>query len=88
MTAEEITDGKGRTPADRVAAVHRYGDPVTDEQRAAATALLTDLLAAAAQHGVTLDDFDWSVDLPGGCLDVVLAKASRAAQGGGAVSTP
>jgi hypothetical protein len=70
-----IVDSKGRTVADRVAAVHRHGDPVTDEQRSAAQALLTDLLEAAARHGVTLDDFDWTVDLPAGCLDVILAKA-------------
>lgn len=62
------------SPAERVAAVRRAGGPVTDEQRAAATALLTDLLEAAARHDVTLDDLDYAVDLPGGCLDVVLAK--------------
>lgn len=67
-------DSKGRLPADRVAEVHRHGDPVTDEQRAAATALLVDLLAAAERHGVTLADFDWAIDLPGGCLDAILAK--------------
>lgn len=44
---------ESRTPADRVAAVHRHGDPVTADQRARATALLTDLLAAADGHGVT-----------------------------------
>ncbi|MDX2948879.1 hypothetical protein [Streptomyces caniscabiei] len=60
-----------RTPAERIAAVHRYGDPITAEQRAAATALLTDLLDAAARHGFTLADFDAVVDLPGGCIDVV-----------------
>lgn len=71
------TDRKGRTTADRIAAVHRYGDPITDEQRAAAEALLADLLAAAERHGVTLADFDWTVDLPGGCLDVILTKTRR-----------
>jgi hypothetical protein len=65
-----------RTPAERVAAVHRHG-PVSDSARAAATALLTDLLAAAAKHGVTLTDFDFVVDLPGACIDVVLAKEDR-----------
>jgi hypothetical protein len=70
----EIQDRKGRTLAERVAAIHRHGDPVTDTQREAAAALLADLLEAAARHGVTLDDFDFTVDLPGGCLDVVLAK--------------
>lgn len=64
-----------RTPADRIANVHRHG-PVTAEQIQAATELLTDLLAAAEKHGVTLADFDWTIDLPGGCLDVVLAKTS------------
>lgn len=68
------TDHKGRTLAERVAAVHRGGGPVTDDQRAAATALLADMLEAAGRHGVTLDDLDWTVDLPGGCLDVILSK--------------
>lgn len=67
----EYTDRKGRTLAERVDAIERGGDPVTAEQRAAATALLADMLAAASRHGVTLDDFDWTVDLPGGCLDVI-----------------
>lgn len=43
---------------------------------AAAEQLLAAILAAAEQHGATLDDFDWSVDLPGGCLDVVRARTS------------
>ncbi|MGW4623441.1 hypothetical protein [Streptomyces sp. NPDC004592] len=71
------TDHKGRTLAERVDAIHRHGDPITPEQRTAATALLEDILAAAGKHGVTLDDFDWTIDLPGGCLDVLLAKAGR-----------
>ncbi|MBU3863784.1 hypothetical protein KN815_06715 [Streptomyces sp. 4503] len=65
------------TPADRVAAVHRCGDPVTAAQRAVATGLLVDMLNAAERHGVTLADFDAVVDLPGGCLDVVLSKRGR-----------
>lgn len=68
------TDRHGRTPAERVAAVHRFGDPITDRQRADATALLVDLLDTAARHGVTLTDFDAMVDLPGGCLDVITAR--------------
>ncbi|MGV4930288.1 hypothetical protein [Streptomyces sp. HJ7] len=68
------TDRKGRSPADRIAAIERSGPPVTDQQRAAATALLVDLLAAAERHGVSIDDLDWTVDLPGGCLDVILTK--------------
>lgn len=71
------TDRKGRTTADRIAAVHRYGDPITDEQRKEARLLLESLLLAAGLHGVTLADFDWTIDLPGGCLDVVLAKTRR-----------
>jgi hypothetical protein len=71
------TDRKGRTLAERVAAVHRHGDPVTPEQRAAAEQLLADMLKAAGLHGVTIDDFDWVADLPGACLDVVLAKSRR-----------
>lgn len=65
------------TNAERVAAVRRHGGQVTDEQRAAATALLTDLLEAAARHGVTLADLDYVIDLPSGCLDVVLSKTRR-----------
>ncbi|MFJ2568633.1 hypothetical protein ACIO02_37955 [Streptomyces sp. NPDC087568] len=72
------TDSKGRSTGERIAAIQRGGDPVTDAQRTAATRLLDALLDAAAEHGVTLDDFDWTVDLPGGCLDVVLAKTRRA----------
>jgi hypothetical protein len=68
------TDGKGRTPADRIAAIQRGGGPITEEQQAAATALLVDLLATAERHGVTIDDLDWVVDLPGGCLDVIRHK--------------
>lgn len=68
------TDAKGRTPADRIAAVQRGGAPATDEQRDAATMLLVDLLDTAGRHGVTIDDLDYVLDLPGGCLDVVLLK--------------
>jgi hypothetical protein len=75
--SDDFRDRKGRTPAERVAAIHRHGDPVTDVQREKATALLVGLLEAAGRHGVTLDDFDWTIDLPGGCLDVVLAKTHK-----------
>lgn len=71
-------DAKGRTPADRIAAVRR-ATPPTPEQQHAATALLVDLLAAASAHGVTLDDFDWVADLPGACYDVAFAKRDRTA---------
>ena len=70
------TDRQGRTPADRIAAVNRAG-AIAAEERAAATALLIDLLAAAARHGVTLDDLDWVTDLPGACLDVTAARPGR-----------
>ncbi|MGW3022472.1 hypothetical protein [Streptomyces sp. NPDC001221] len=73
----DYTDGKGRSAAERVALVQRGGGPVSDDQREAATALLSDLLAAAGKHGVSLSDFDWTADLPGACLDVVRAKARR-----------
>jgi len=66
-----------RTTADRIAAVERGGGPITDQQRADATALLDDLLAAAERHGVTLADLDWTVDLPGACVDVIRAQARR-----------
>jgi hypothetical protein len=64
-------------PAARIAAVRRYGDPITDGQRADATALLADMLAAAQKHGITLANFDFTIDLPGGCVDVVTARDDR-----------
>jgi hypothetical protein len=66
-----------RTLADRIAAVQRR-TPLTAEQRAAAEQLLTDMLAAAAPHGVTLADFDWTADLPGACVNVVVAGRQAA----------
>ncbi|MBT2429428.1 hypothetical protein J7F02_28380 [Streptomyces sp. ISL-112] len=66
------------TPADRVAAVHRYGTPAGPAVTAQAVALLEALLAAAAEHGVTLADFDGVIDLPGGCLDVMVGVARQA----------
>jgi hypothetical protein len=68
----------GRTPADAIAAVHRHGEPITNGQRADATALLVDLLTAAERHGVTFEDFGWVTDLPGACVDVTLARARKA----------
>ena len=64
------------TPADRVAAIARH-TPITAAHRAAATALLEGILEVAAEDGFTLDDFDWVADLPGACLDVILAKSRR-----------
>ncbi|MFF3959799.1 hypothetical protein ACFYY1_42585 [Streptomyces sp. NPDC001890] len=73
------TDRRGRSTGERVAAIHRGGPTVTDAQRTAATRLLDALLDAAAEHGATLDDFDGTIDLPGGCLDVVLYGRPSAA---------
>lgn len=66
-----------RTLADRIAAVQRHGTPPTCAQRAAAQQLLADMLTAAARHGITLEDLDWIADLPGTCLDAILAKSRR-----------
>ncbi|MCI0387044.1 hypothetical protein [Streptomyces sp. CNQ085] len=66
-----------QNPADRIAAVHRHGGPITDAQRAAATALLSALVETIEAEGFTLADFDAVVDLPGGCLDVILSKTRR-----------
>lgn len=63
-----------RTPAEAIAAVQRHGPAITAEQRDAALELLRGLLAAAAQHGVGLGDFDYVCDLPAACVDVVVAK--------------
>jgi hypothetical protein len=61
-----------RTPAEAIAAVHRHGPAISPEQRQSALELLRDLLAAAAVHGITLDDhFGWVCDLPAACLDAV-----------------
>jgi hypothetical protein len=69
-----VTD---RTPAEAIAAVHRHGPPISVEQRQAATALLEDLLAAAARHSVTLEDFAFVADLPGACVDLAVVKLRR-----------
>lgn len=66
-----------RTPTEAIAAVHRHGPAVSEEARTAALALLEDMLAAAAQHGVSLDDFDYIADLPGAAVGVVVAKTRR-----------
>jgi hypothetical protein len=85
----DFTDGHGRTTADRIAAVRRGGPPVTAAQRDEARRLLDALLRAASSFGVELADFDWTVDLPGGCVDVVTARDRSGALGGaGAVMRP
>lgn len=63
-----------RPLADRIAAVHRGGPPITAQNRYDATALLRDLLTTAEKHGVTIHDLDAVDDLPGVCIDLVLAK--------------
>lgn len=74
------TDRQGRSTGERITAVRRGGSPTTDAQHTAATRLLDVLLDAAADHGVSLDDFDWVADLPGACLDVIHAKARTAGE--------
>ncbi|MFD4377681.1 hypothetical protein ACFWPY_39815 [Streptomyces sp. NPDC058527] len=65
-----------RSLADRIAAVQR-ATPLTDDEHTAAEQLLADMLAAAGRHGVTLADLDWTIDLPGGCVDVIRSKTRR-----------
>ncbi|MFI6109734.1 hypothetical protein [Kitasatospora sp. NPDC051164] len=68
----EYTDRRNRTLSERVNAVaERRPDQGTEQDRAAATALLADMLRAAAQHGLTLDTFDWVTDLPSTCYRAV-----------------
>lgn len=69
----EYTDRKGRTTAERIALVHRNAT-VSQAERDDARELLDAMLKAIEPLGATLEDFDWTIDLPGGCLDVVLAK--------------
>ncbi|SEK43757.1 hypothetical protein [Streptacidiphilus jiangxiensis] len=71
-----------RELADRINDVsERRTTPGTEEEKAAATALLADMLQAAAQHGINLDAFDWVTDLPGGCLAAIASKLrARATQ--------
>ena len=61
-------------PAERISEVRRFGEPMTPTEQRAATELLTDLVAAAQRHGLTLGDFDAVTDLPGACVDVVRAR--------------
>jgi hypothetical protein len=60
--------------ADRIRAVRRHGAPITGEQQAAALALLEDMLAAAARHGITADDLGLFCDPPGIAVNLVLSK--------------
>ena len=71
-----------RELADRINDVsERRRTPGTEEEKAAATALLADMLQAAAQHGINLDALDWVTDLPGSCLAAVTSKLrTRAVQ--------
>ena len=73
----DARDGLGRTTAERVADVPRYGHPVTDRQRDDARRLLNAMLHAAQPFGITLRDFDWVTDLPGVCLDAVVSHERR-----------
>jgi hypothetical protein len=66
-----------RTPAEAIAAVHRHGPAITAEERGAALRLLEDMLAAAAVHGITYEDFAWVTGLADACVDVVVAKTRR-----------
>ncbi|WP_042365694.1 hypothetical protein [Streptacidiphilus neutrinimicus] len=64
-----------RDLAERINAVDEHRSTRgTEEEKAAATALLADMLQAAAQHGVNLDAFDWVTDLPGGCYAAIASK--------------
>lgn len=57
------------------AAAALHGTPkATAEQKATACSVLRDMLAGAAQHGLTLADFDALVDLPGAAIHAVIAK--------------
>ncbi|MFI8911759.1 hypothetical protein ACIGW4_09090 [Streptomyces sp. NPDC053513] len=69
-----MTDSKGRTLAQRITAVHRYGTPPTAAELDQAHDLLVLLLAAGAQYGLTLDDWDLLADLPGACRDLIHHK--------------
>ncbi|MEU9130672.1 hypothetical protein AB0D08_21660 [Kitasatospora sp. NPDC048540] len=75
----QYTDRKNRTLADRVnEAAERRLDQGTERDRAAATALLADMLHAASQHGITLDVFDWVTDLPGTCYRALARRRDPA----------
>ncbi|MFF8329448.1 hypothetical protein [Rhodococcus qingshengii] len=69
-------DSKGRNTRDRIEAVKR-ATPLTARETDLAVLLLDDLLDAADRYGVTLDDFDWIVDLPGACTDVIRHHDAR-----------
>lgn len=73
----DIYDHRGRSTTERIAILGRGGEPVTAEQREQAHQLLNAMLRAARPFGVSLDDFDWVINLPGGCLDVILAKTRK-----------
>lgn len=74
MIVGRHTDRRGRSTGERVSEIHRHGGPILEEERVAATRLLDSILDAASDHGATLNDFDGVVDLPGGCVDVILSR--------------
>ncbi|MGW3230708.1 hypothetical protein [Kitasatospora sp. NPDC001095] len=75
----EYTDRKNRTLADRInAAAERRPDHGTEQDKVTATALLADMLHAAAQHGITLEAFDWVADLPGTCYRAIVRHRTLA----------
>jgi hypothetical protein len=73
------TDSKGRTTADRIAAVaDRRTTPTPADLQQEARLMLESMLLGAALHcDATIDDFDWVGDLPAMCLDVVVSKARK-----------
>lgn len=76
MTGDPV-DREGRSTAARIADIRPTSDHITTQQRDDARRLLNALLQAAAPFGMTLGDFDWVIDLPGACVDIVLSKARR-----------
>lgn len=53
------------------------GEPITDQQIDDAAALMLAMLEAAQGFNVSLDDFDWLVDIPGACFDAIRRRDSK-----------
>jgi hypothetical protein len=70
----------GRHKARR--AVDEFGARLDDDQKRAAAALLVDLWAAAARHGITPDQFGWRRHLPRAAVDSIAAIGRRGPKSG------
>jgi hypothetical protein len=80
---------RARTVIGELAADRRSrGATITADQLEAAAALLVDLWAAAARHGIGPDHRAWTTHLPRAALDTTTAKAPKNDRSARRLSSP